>query len=108
MPMQPNRWIPLMALALAGGCAHTGGAGGSAEAPASAHCQYFARDEGFEWVQTTKASAGAAELYLKDALGRPFAATCVHDGGRQRWAAPLPTNAIRRWESQDNIAPVSR
>jgi hypothetical protein len=110
--MRSNLSTAILAVALAGGCAQTGTPGGSPEATAQAQCQYFAREEGFEWVQNTSTSAASdgtgVQMRLKDAMGRPFDATCIYAGGKKRWAAPPPDNAIRRWEGKDSIAPVKR
>ena len=104
-----NRWILIATAAVVGGCAQTGAPGGSPEATAQAQCQYFAREEGFEWVQHNKTSSTTAgvgvDMQRRDAMGRSFTATCVYAGGRKRWAGPLPDNAIRRWEGKDSIAP---
>lgn len=107
--MRSNRLMLMAGYALVAGCAQTGPAGGSPEATAEAQCRYFAREEGLEWVQTNKtASAGdgvGVSMQVKDALGRPFNATCLYAGGQKRWAEALPANAIRRHEGRDNIAP---
>jgi hypothetical protein len=82
---------------------------GSPQAAAEAQCQYFAREEGFEYMSMGKvAPAGNGynvEVSMKDALGRPFTATCVTAGGKSNWAQPLPANAMRRWQGKDTKAP---
>lgn len=105
-------YIVLVPLAVAAaGCAQMGGSN-SPQATAEAQCQYFAREEGFEYVALGKSAASGSdynvEVSMKDALGRPFTATCVHASGKSRWSQPLPPNAIRRWEGKDSMAPVRR
>lgn len=102
--MQAARIAVAGAIALVAGCA-TG-----PDATPQAQCQYFAREEGMEWVQTVKsepATGGgtAVTMQLKDALGRPFNATCVYAEGKKRWATPLPANAIMRQQGRDTMAP---
>jgi hypothetical protein len=108
--MKSTRWT-LIALATIAGCAQTGSPG-SPEATAQAQCQYFAREEGFEWVQNGRTAAAAdgigVNMQMKDAMGRAFNATCIYAGGKKRWAEPLPANAVRRWEGKDSMAPVKR
>jgi hypothetical protein len=101
--------IALVPLALAAaGCAQMS-PGGSPQATAEAQCQYFAREEGFEYVSLgTVAAAGngySVAVNMKDALGRPFTASCLNAGGKTSWAQPVPANAIRRWEGKDTMAP---
>ena len=103
--MQAAKCVIAGAIALLAGCA-TG-----PDATPQAQCQYFAREQGLEWVQTGKsepATGGgtAVTMQLKDALGRPFNATCIYADGKKRWAAPLPSNAISRQQGRDGIAPV--
>ena len=91
--MQARAFAALGTIALIAGCA-TG-----PDAAPQAQCQYFAREEGFEWIRNAKsepATGGgtAVTMDLKDALGRPFSATCVYADGKKRWAGPLPANAM--------------
>ena len=102
--MQAAKIAVAVAVVLVAGCA-TG-----PDATPQAQCQYFAREEGVEWVQTVKSepAAGggtAVTMQLKDALGRPFNATCVYAEGKKRWATPLPSNAITRQQGRDTMAP---
>ena len=98
-----RKWAMIGAVALTAGCA-TGH-----DSTAEAQCQYFAREEGFEWVRTVKsAPAGGGTgvtMEVKDALSRPFTPTCVVADGKKRWLEPLPSNAIQRQEGRDNMAP---
>lgn len=103
--MHAAKWAVAGAIALAAGCAT------APDAAPQAQCQYFAREQGLEWVQTVKsepATGGgtAVTMQVKDALGRPFNATCIYADGKKRWAAPLPANAISRQQGRDGIAPV--
>lgn len=95
-------------VAVLAGCAQTGTSGGSPEATAQAQCQYFAREEGMEWVSTVKTAPMAdgigVTMRMKDALGRPFDHTCIYASGKKRWAAPLPANALSRQEGRDTMA----
>ena len=104
-----DRWMLIAATVVVGGCAQTAAPGGSPESAAQTQCQYFAREEGFEWVQNIKTSPTAGgvgvDMQMKDAMGRAFTATCVYADGKKRWAGSLPDNAIRRWEGKDSIAP---
>lgn len=102
--MQATKIAVAGAIALVAGCA-TG-----PEETSQAQCQYFAREQGMEWIQTVKSepAAGggtAVTMQLKDALGRPFNATCVYASGKKTWASPLPSNAISRQEGRDTMAP---
>jgi hypothetical protein len=104
--------IALVPLAIAAaGCAQTS-TSGSPQATAEAQCQYFAREEGFEYVSLGNVAASGSgysvAVNMKDALGRPFTATCVNAGGKSSWAQPVPANAIRRWEGKDTMAPPKR
>ncbi len=85
---------------------------GCATAPDStpqARCQYFADNEGLEFVRivssTPTADGARVEMQLKDALGRPFKATCASAGGKTAWAEPLPANTVRRYQGRDTMAP---
>jgi hypothetical protein len=85
---------------------------GCATAPDStpqARCQYFADNEGLEFVRvvssTTTADGARVEMQLKDVLGRSFRATCVSAGGKTAWADPLPPNTVRRYQARDTAAP---
>ncbi len=108
----PKRLMLIAGVAIVAGCAQTGVQSGSPEATAQAQCQYFAREEGFEWVQNNKTTAAgdgvSVSMQLKDAIGRSFNGTCIHAAGIERWAEPLPDNAVRRWQGRDNISPVKR
>jgi hypothetical protein len=101
--MKRETFSGAIAVALVAGCAQTGTAGDSSHASAEAQCRYFAREEGMEWVQTSRTAASGngvgVTMQLKDALGRPFNATCVYAGGTKRWAEPLPSNAVARQRS---------
>jgi hypothetical protein len=44
-------------------------------------------------------------MQLKDALGRPFNATCVYADGKKTWTSPLPSNAISRQQGRDTMVP---
>jgi len=74
-----------------------------------ARCQYFADNEGLEFVRivssTPTADGARVEMQLKDALGRPFKATCASAGGKTAWAEPLPVNTVRRYQGRDTMAP---
>jgi hypothetical protein len=95
-------------VAVLAGCAQTGMSGGSPEATAQAQCQYFAREEGMEWVSNGKTAPMAdgigVTMRMKDALGRPFDHTCIYAGGKKRWSEPLPANALSRQEGRDTMA----
>ncbi len=90
------------AIVLSAGCA-TG-----PDTTAEAQCQYFAREEGFEWVRNIRSAAvgdgTGVTMEVKDGLGRSFTPTCVYASGKKRWAEPLPANALRRQEGRDTIA----
>lgn len=95
--MQAATMATAAVIVLAAGCAAGGMSGGTAEA----QCQYFAREQGLEWVRTVRSepAAGggtAVSMQLKDALGRSFPATCIHADGKKRWATDLPANALSR------------
>lgn len=101
--MQASKVAAAVAIGLVAGCAS-----GPDTAP-TAQCQYFAREEGFEWIRNVKSepAAGggtAVTMDLKDALGRPFTATCIHADGKKRWAGPLPANALTRQQGRDTMA----
>lgn len=101
--MQASKIAAAGAVVLMAGCAS-----GPDTAP-PAQCQYFAREEGFEWIRNVKsepATGGgtAVTMDLKDALGRPFSATCVYADGKKRWAGPLPANAMTRQQGRDTMA----
>ena len=102
-----NAYIALAPLAiLAAGCAQMSPSS-SPQATAESQCQYFTREEGFEYVSlgsvTTAGNGYNVAINMKDALGRSFTATCVNAGGKSSWAQPLPPNAIRRWEGKDTM-----
>ncbi len=85
---------------------------GCATAPNSApqaQCQYFAENEGLEFVRvvssTPTADGARVEMQVKDALGRPFNATCTSAGGKTAWAQPLPANTMRRYQGRDTMVP---
>lgn len=107
--MQPGTLAAAAGIALLSGCAQTGMQGASPEANATASCRYFAREQGMEWVQTRKTAASsdgfAVTMQLKDALGRAFDATCLHAAGKNRWAVPLPANAVGSYQSRDTMKP---
>ena len=90
-------------IALVAGCATAPDSTGRAQ------CQYFAGNEGFEFVRvvssTPTADGARVEMQLKDTLGRPFNATCASAGGKTAWAQPLPANAVRRDQGRDTAAP---
>jgi len=101
--MHAVKFAVVGAIALMAGCAS------SPDATPQAQCQYFADNEGFEWVRTVKSEpAGgggtAVTMDLKDALGRPFSMACVHADGKTRWAGPLPANAVTRQHGLDTMA----
>lgn len=103
--MQAAKFAVAGAIAVVAGCA------AAPDAAPQAQCQYFAREEGMEWVQTVKSEAAAGggtavTMQLKDALGRSFNATCVYANGKKTWASPLPDNAISRQQGRDTIAPL--
>jgi hypothetical protein len=81
-------------LALLAGCATT------PDSTPEARCQYFADNEGLEFVRvvssTPTADGARVEMQLKDALSRSFKATCTSAGGKTAWAEPLPANTVRR------------
>ena len=81
-------------IALLAGCATT------PDSTAEARCQYFADNEGLEFVRvvssTPTADGARVAMQLKDALGRSFTATCTSAGGKTAWAEPLPANTVRR------------
>lgn len=96
-------------IAAAGAIALVAGCASGPDASPQAQCQYFAREEGFEWVRNVKSepAAGggtAVTMDMKDALGRPFSATCVYADGRKSWAGPLPANAMTRQQGRDTMA----
>jgi hypothetical protein len=95
--------LTLAGISAIAGCATQG----SPEATAQAQCQYFAREEGMEWVQNVKTAPAAdgfgVTMQMKDALGRPFNATCIYAAGKKRWAEPLPANAMSRQEGRDTM-----
>lgn len=102
--MQGTTLTAAAAAVLIAGCAT--GSGGDA---AQSQCAYFAREQGMEWVRHVRSepAAGggtAVSMQLKDALGRPFNATCVYAGGSKRWATELPANAISRQQGRDTMA----
>lgn len=106
--MQGATLTAAAAVALITGCAT--GSGGDA---AQSQCAYFAREQGVEWVRTVKSepAAGggtAVSMQLKDALGRPFNATCIYADGRKRWASELPANALSRQQGRDTMAAPPR
>ena len=97
-------------IAVAGAIVLVAGCATGPDATPQAQCQYFAREEGLEWVQTVKSepAAGggtAVTMQLKDALGRPFSATCLYANGKKTWTSPLPSNAISRQQGRDTMAP---
>jgi hypothetical protein len=97
--MHTAKWtVAAAALAALAGCAST------ADSTAQGQCQYFARSEGLEFVRvvnaTTSGDTTRVDMQVKDALGRPFNATCVSGGGKAAWAQPLPANTVRRGESE--------
>ena len=81
-------------IALLAGCATT------SDSTPEARCQYFADNEGLEFVRvvssTPTADGARVAMQLKDALGRSFTATCTSAGGKTAWAEPLPANTVRR------------
>lgn len=105
--MKPSQLVMLAAVVVVAGCAQSGLPGSSPQSAADAQCQYFVREEGFEYVQTNKVEAVAdglnVEMRLQDSLGRAFIATCARVGEKSSWAGPLPSNAIRRWEGRDYV-----
>jgi ABC-type phosphate/phosphonate transport system substrate-binding protein len=98
--------VAAAAIALVAGCATT-----TNSAP-QAQCQYFAENEGLEFVRvassTPTADGARVEMQLKDALGRPFNATCASAGGKTAWAQPLPANTVRRYQGRDTMAPPAK
>jgi len=101
--MQASKIAAAGAIALMAGCA-TG-----PDATPQAQCQYFAGNEGFEWVRNVKSepagSGGTAvTMDLRDALGRPFSMVCVHADGKNRWAGALPSNAVTRQQGRDMMS----
>jgi hypothetical protein len=95
--MQAAKFAVAGAIALAAGCAS------GPDTTAQAQCQYFAREEGLEFVRIVNVAAGAdatnVEMQVKDGLGRSFNATCVSAAGKKlAWLQPLPSNTMRRWE----------
>jgi len=71
------------------------------DATPQAQCQFFAMNQGWEFVRVVSSAPGAdgtnVEMELKDAVGRDFKATCVNSAvGKNRWLNPLPANAVRR------------
>jgi hypothetical protein len=79
------------------------------DSTAQAQCQYFAGNEGLEFVRvvssTPTADGARVEMQLKDALGRSFNATCTSAGGKTAWAQPLPSNTVRLYQGRDTAAP---
>lgn len=107
--MQAAKLMAAAAVVLAAGCATGGGSGDAAQS----QCAYFAREHGLEWVRTVSSepAAGggtAVSMQLKDALGRPFNATCVYADGSKRWASELPANALSRQQGRDTVAAPPR
>jgi hypothetical protein len=91
------------AIALMAGCAST------SDSTPQGRCQYFAENEGLEFVRvvssTPTADGARVEMQVKDALGRPFRVTCASAGGKTAWAEPLPANTVRRFQGRDTMAP---
>lgn len=81
-------------IALLAGCATT------PDSTPEARCQFFADNEGLEFVRvvssTPTADGARVAMQVKDALGRSFTATCTSAGGKTAWAEPLPANTVRR------------
>jgi hypothetical protein len=101
--MQARKIAAAGTIALMAGCAS------GPDANPQAQCQYFAREEGFEWIRNAgsePATGGgtAVTMDLKDALGRPFSAVCVYADGKKRWGGPLPANAMTRQQGRDTMA----
>ena len=94
--------------AAAGAVAAMAGCATAPDATAQAQCQYFARNEGLEFVRlvntSTSGDSARVEMQLKDALGRAFNATCTSAGGKTSWAQPLPANTVRGYQSRDTAA----
>jgi len=101
--MQARKIAAAGTIALMAGCAS------GPDANPQAQCQYFAREEGFEWIRNARSQPGtgggtAVTMDLKDALGRPFSAVCVYADGKKRWGGPLPANAMTRQQGRDTMA----
>jgi len=90
-------------IALAAGCAT------APDTTAQGQCQYFARNEGLEYLRVVNSTPGSdgtrVEMQVKDALGRTFNATCISAGGKTAWAQPLPANTVRAYQGRDTMAP---